>query len=176
MDNHPETIARLKFIGKLQKGDKINTRRMFVQSNGLITRLNRTFWNQDNRANGLSFVQETVRRAFDLLELYDKSGKDHDKSLRESMVKDIQTSMHGLNNLKSTYCDDVKFGCDIDALLLIISAKIGKDRIPEGFSSHMENGDEPHRDGVKDGVKDGVNHDVNDDEKTSASNQEHEDY
>ena len=133
MDNHPEIIARLKFIGKLQKGDKINTRRMYVQSNGLITRLNRTFWNQDNRYNGLSFVQETVRRAFDLLEVYDRSGSAADRSLRENMVKDIQTSIHGLNNLKTTYCEDIKFGCDIDALLLIITAKLGEDYIPEGF-------------------------------------------
>lgn len=139
MDNHPEIIARLKFIGKLQKGDKINTRRMFVQSNGLITRLNRTFWNQDNRANGLSFVQETVRRAFDLLDLYDKSGSEEKLSLRENMVKDIQTSIHGLNNLKTTYCEDVKFGCDIDALLLIITAKLGKDYVPEGFTETKDN-------------------------------------
>ena len=133
MDNHPEIIARLKFIGKLQKGDKINTRRMFVQSNGLVTRLNRTFWNQDNRSNGLSFVQETVRRAFDLLEIYTKSGAVAEVALRENMAKDIQTSIHGLNNLKTTYCEDIKFGCDIDALLLIISAKLGEDYIPEGF-------------------------------------------
>ena len=133
MDNHPEIIARLKFIGKLQKGDKINTRRMFVQSNGLVTRLNRTFWNQDNRSNGLSFVQDTVRRAFDLLELYTKSGAVPDLALRENMVKDIQTSIHGLNNLKTTYCEDIKFGCDIDALLLIITAKLGEDYIPEGY-------------------------------------------
>lgn len=138
MDNHPEIIARLKFIGKLQKGDKINTRRMFVQSNGLITRLNRTFWNQDNRANGLSFVQETVRRAFDLLDVYYNSGSDEYLSLRENMVKDIQNSIHGLNNLKTTYCEDVKFGCDIDALLLIITAKLGKDYMPEGFTEKNE--------------------------------------
>ena len=133
MDNHPEIIARLKFIGKLQKGDKINTRRMFVQSNGLVTRLNRTFWNQDNRSNGLSFVQDTIRRAFDLLELYTKSGAVPDLALRENMVKDIQTSIHGLTNLKTTYCEDIKFGCDIDALLLIITAKLGEDYIPEGY-------------------------------------------
>lgn len=133
MDNHPETIARLKFISKLQKGEKINTRRMFVQSNGLITRLNRTFWNQDNRYNGLSFVQDTIRRAFDLIDVYDKSGTTPNASLRENLVKDIQTSIHGLNNLKITYCEDIKFGCDIDTLLLIIMAKLGKDYIPEGF-------------------------------------------
>ena len=143
MDNHPEIIARLKFIGKLQKGDKINTRRMFVQSNGLVTRLNRTFWNQDNRSNGLSFVQDTIRRAFDLLDVYDKSGTTSDLSLRENMVKDIQTSVHGLNNLKMTYCEDIKFGCDIDALLLIIKAKLGN-YISEDVNEESDNSGEFH--------------------------------
>ena len=124
MDNHPETISRLKFIGKLKKGDKINTRRMFVQSNGFVTRINRTFWNQDNRHNGLSFIQETLRSSFTLLDTYDETGSSPNISLRENMVKDIRTSIHGLTNLKMTYCDDVKFGCDIDALLLIITAKL----------------------------------------------------
>ena len=127
MDNHPEIIARLKFIGKLQKGDKINTRRMFVQSDGLVTKFVRTFWQQDNRSNGLSFVQETVRRAFELLDTYEKSRYAQDRSLKENIIKDMVDSINGLNNLKSTYCHDVKFGCDVDALLLLITAKLGYD-------------------------------------------------
>lgn len=126
MDNHPEVISRLKFIGKIQKGDKLNTRRMFVQPTGWITSLNRTVWNQDNRLNTLSFVQETVRRAFDLLDIYDKKkeGKEENNIITENIVKDLHYSTNGLINLKSTYCHDIKFCCDMDTLLELIKAKL----------------------------------------------------
>lgn len=134
MDNHPEIISRLKFIGRLQKGDKINTRRMFVQSEGIVTKIVRTLIRQDNRLNTLSFVQETVRRSFDLLEIYNKSDDTKYKKLEENMIRDLQNSINGINNLKNTYCDDVKFCCDMDTLLQIILAKLGDDRIPDNYN------------------------------------------
>tara|TARA_Y100000389_G_scaffold193698_1_gene222755 strand:+ start:2474 stop:2947 length:474 start_codon:yes stop_codon:yes gene_type:complete len=134
MDNHPEIISRLKFIGKLQKGDKINTRKMFVQSEGIITKLVRTLIRQDNRLNTLSFVQETIRRSFDLLEIYHKSSEMKFQRLYQNMIKDLQDSVNGINNLKNTYCDDIKFCCDMDTLLQLIIAKLGDDGAPDNYS------------------------------------------
>lgn len=133
MDNQPEIISRLKFIGKLKKGDKINTRNMFVQSDGMITRLVRTFINQDNRLNTLSFVQETIRRSFDLLEKYDESSDKKCEKLKENIINDLQNSTNGINNLKNTYCGDVKFCCDMDTLLQLILAKLGNEQVPDEY-------------------------------------------
>jgi len=57
MDSNQEIISRLKFIGRIKKGEKINTRHMYVQPDGLGTSFSRTFVYQDNRGNALNFVQ-----------------------------------------------------------------------------------------------------------------------
>ena len=48
MDANRETISRLKFIGKIQIGEKVNLKYMNIQTDGLITQLTRIL-NQENR-------------------------------------------------------------------------------------------------------------------------------
>jgi hypothetical protein len=149
MDNHQEVISRLKFIGKLQKGEKINTRNMSVQSNGMITRFLRTVWQQDNRINCISFIQETMRRSFDLFDKYDTSSKEAHVALKENMIADLRESMNGLVNLKTTYTSDVKFCCDIDTLLQLILVKLSEKEMYDNFNTYTlepENGNEIIRD------------------------------
>ena len=53
-------ISRLKFIGKVQKGDKINVKYMFIQPDGIFTRISRSLINHDNRNNTLNFVCKLI--------------------------------------------------------------------------------------------------------------------
>ena len=131
MDTNKEIISKLKFIGKVKKGEKINTKHMYVQSNSMSTSFARTFWNQDNRGNALNFVQETVNRAFELLISYERSTVESDRVLFENLLKDLNNSLCGLNNLKFTYIEDTKFCCDMDTLLEYIIARIKKYTIEE---------------------------------------------
>lgn len=124
MDSNQEIISRLKFIGKLKKGEKINTRHMYVQPDGFGTSLSRTFMYQDNRGNALNFVQETVSRAFELLVTYERSESESDCVLFKHLIKDLQQATIGLNNLKFTYVSDTKFCCDMDTLLQSINARL----------------------------------------------------
>jgi hypothetical protein len=134
MDNNPEVIARIKFIGRLQKGEKINTRRYVVQSDGLITRLIRTFWEQDNRSNTLSFLQETIRSAFRLLEQFDKANTKESLSLKNLLLQDLKSVVTGLANIKFTYVKDVKFCCDVDTLLELVVTKLGDNYIDSDYN------------------------------------------
>ncbi len=124
MDSNKEIVSRLKFIGRIQKGEKINTRHMYVQQDGFTTIISRTFINQDNRANCLNFIQDTISKAFDLLALYERSDRNSDMMICLNIVKDIQASKIGINNIKETYMLDVKFTCDLDTLLEFIDAKL----------------------------------------------------
>lgn len=134
MDNNPEVIARIKFIGRLQKGEKINTRRYVVQSDGLITRLIRTFWEQDNRSNTLSFLQETIRSAFRLLEQFERSNTKENLSLKNLLLHDLKSVVTGLANLKFTYVKDIKFCCDVDTLLELVVTKLGDNYIDSDYN------------------------------------------
>lgn len=112
MDTENETISKLKFIGKINKGDKINTRKISVQSDGITTTFLRTFITQDNRQNTLSFIQETMKRSFDLLTIY----KTNNKTKYDNLSRDLLEAISGLDNLKSTYSTDIKFCCDLECI------------------------------------------------------------
>jgi hypothetical protein len=124
MDSNQEIISKLKFIGKIKKGEKINTRHMYVQPDGLSTSIIRTFIYQDNRGNVLNFCQETISRAFELLVTYERSEKNTEQVLFGHLLSDLQQATNGLANLKFTYIADTKFCCDMDTLLQIITARL----------------------------------------------------
>jgi hypothetical protein len=48
-DDNKEVISRLKLIGKLSKGDKLNVKSMIIQPTGIVTSISRTLFYQDNR-------------------------------------------------------------------------------------------------------------------------------
>ena len=130
MDSNQEIISRLKFIGKIKKKEKLNTRHMYVQPSGFTTSLIRTFWNQDNRGNTLSFIQDTLNRSFELLVTYERN---HEDTLLGHLLTDMSNSLTGIYNLKDTYIDDTKFCCDLDALIEHTKAKLSKYGVGQGL-------------------------------------------
>jgi hypothetical protein len=124
MESDKEVISRLKFIGKVQKGEKINVKYMFVQPKGLTTKISRTLISQDNRSNTLNFITETISRTFEILSIYLISQKESQKNICIHVINDLKQSKNGLINIKDTYLDDIKFTCDIDTLLQEIDSKL----------------------------------------------------
>lgn len=123
MDSNRETISRLKFIGKIQIGDKVNIKSMFIQPDGLITQLLRSI-NQDNRNKTLIFIQDTINKTFEILKCYEKSSNIAEQIICKNLLFDLKNSKGGLQNLKETYSLDLKFICDIDTLVQTIDAKL----------------------------------------------------
>jgi hypothetical protein len=123
MELNKETISRLKFIGKIQIGDKVNLKSMYIQPDGLITQLLRSL-NQDNRSKTLIFLQDTFTKTFEILKLYEHSTKSAEQIMCANIISDLKLSKSGLCNLKETYADDIKFVCDLDTLLQTIDAKL----------------------------------------------------
>jgi len=115
MESDNEVISRLKFISKIQKGEKINVKYMFVQPEGIITRLSRTLYYHCNRTNTLNFITNTIRATLQIISRCRKSDTDH--LLCKNIITDLQESKKGIVNLKNTYIDDLKIGCDLDTVL-----------------------------------------------------------
>jgi len=126
MDGNQEIISRLKFIGQIKKGEKINTKHMYVQPDGFGTSLSRTFFKQDNRGNALSFCNETIIRSFELLITYERSSSKSERILFQNLLLDLDQATTGLSNLKVTYIVDTKFCCDMDTILQNTRAKLDK--------------------------------------------------
>jgi hypothetical protein len=123
MESNRETISRLKFIGKIQIGDKVNLKFMYMQPDGLMTQLSRSI-NQDNRTKTLIFLQDTINKTFEIFKFYEKSENNSEQIMCFNLYNDLKSSKQGLNNLKETYSTDVKFTCDIDTLIQTIDGKI----------------------------------------------------
>jgi hypothetical protein len=126
MEPDKEVISRLKFIGKVQKGEKINVKYMFVQPEGIATRISRTLINQDNRSNTLNFVRTTVSRTFTIISSYSSSLQESQRHICTNVIIDLKQAKNGLQNLKDTYLSDIKFCCDMDTLLQEIDAKLSE--------------------------------------------------
>lgn len=127
MEHTKEVISNLKFICKIKKGDKINTKFMYLQPDGIATKVSRSIINIDNRQNTLTFVQNTIKGVFELLEQYEKNKtkEESEKAAFNLLVEDLEESRIGISHLRGTYCDDVKFCCDIDVLLQNIDVRLG---------------------------------------------------
>jgi hypothetical protein len=121
-----DTIPRLKFISRLKKGDKINVKNLYVQPNNFYNRIDRSFFNVDDRTNTLTFVQNTIKNGFELFYTHSQNSpqNQYDKILCENIITDIKNTKIGLLNLKETYIDDVMFVCKIDTLIEETEAKI----------------------------------------------------
>jgi len=126
MDSLKENLSKLKFISKIQKGDKINVRYLYVQPSGFLTSLSRSFFYQDNRGNTLNFVHNTIYKTFEIIDNLENNNNNNtiEKALGNNITYDLENSKNGLLNLKETYIEDVKFCCDIDTLIQLIDAKI----------------------------------------------------
>jgi hypothetical protein len=119
-----DNISKLKFIGKLKKGDKINIKFMCVQQNNLITKINRTIYNVDNRANTLTFISDTIKKGFDELLVHINNSTVFDTNIANNIIVDLENCKTGLTNLKETYSDDLIFCCKIDTILQEIDARL----------------------------------------------------
>lgn len=141
MENHEEIISRLKFIGYIQRDEKINVRHVNRQQNNFITKISRSFIYPDNRINALKFVKDVVTRSFEIVERYNSQGNT---VVPKGIVSDLIKAKQGIQNLKFTYNEDTKFGCDMDVVMENIDSKILelKNSNPELFKESEEQNSE----------------------------------
>lgn len=121
MDKDKEIISKLKFIGRIKKGEKIDTHHMTVQRCGIITSIIRTAWYQDNRNNTLNFIQTIIESSFDVLQ---KFTNQSDERMINYMITDLKGSKNGIDALKETYVSDLKFCCDLDTIVQLIDTRL----------------------------------------------------
>lgn len=124
MDNNEEIISKLKFIGKVRQGEKINIRNMVVQQEGLLTKISRSFISVDNRMNTLDFIKTTISRSFQLVYTFVASGSTSYKKMASNIISDIEFSKTGIKNIQGTYSTDIMMSCKLDAILEDIDAKL----------------------------------------------------
>ena len=151
-DSRQEIITRLKFLSRVSRGQKINVKDMTLQDESWITSASRSVWNIDNRNNTMTFIQNTITSAFNMIVLLLKSESVGDHQICKTIVADINGAKRGIQNLKSTYDNDTYFCCGVDTYIQMIDAHMadlkskqsdlfdGIEDIKSGFPSPDMNG------------------------------------
>ena len=124
MNTNDDIIPKLKFISRLNKGDKINVKNLYIQPNNFINKISRSFIHIDDRTNTLIFVNATIKKGFDLFLQHIDSKNPFDIILCQNILCDLKNSINGLLNLKETYGEDIMFVCKIDSLIEEIDARL----------------------------------------------------
>lgn len=136
MESHEEIISRLKFLGHIQKDEKIDVRHVNRQQNNFVTKITRSIIYPDNRANSLKFIKDIVTRSFEIIDYYNNQ---NNSIVSKAIVSDLVKARQGILNLKYTYNDDTKFCCDMDVLIQTIGTHITKlqEKNPELFEEQQ---------------------------------------
>lgn len=117
MEGINEINARLKFIGKIQRDEKLSISGPSMHPNNWITTFKRTINGRDGRKETLRFLCSTVDSAFEIIELHKLSQKPSDQSMCQELFSDLKHAQTGIRNLMSTYETDTKFCCDLEVLI-----------------------------------------------------------
>ena len=123
METSYEVITRLKYIGMIKKGEKINTKTLDIQPDTLYTSVLRMF-NQESRSTTLDFLTSVINRSFELIQLYTTGNNLSDLCLCKNLIRDIVCSTKGLLNIQETYKHDRLFYCHLDTLIQSIDVKL----------------------------------------------------
>lgn len=119
-----DIIPRIKFIGRIQKGEKVNVKHMNIQQDSLFMKLIRSFVHNDTRANTFIFINNTIKKGFEILSLHLGVDKDYDRSLCQNLTNDLKQCKIGMLNIRETYIEDLMFCCKIDALIEETDARL----------------------------------------------------
>jgi len=119
-----DTLSRLKFIAKVKEGEKLDIESQTVQDNSYIVNVIRTFFRNESRNRTITFIRTTYGEAFELIEGYLKNESLFAKNLTELILKSINDSQVGLENLAKTYEDDRMFVAKIETIIDTINAKL----------------------------------------------------
>jgi hypothetical protein len=118
-----EILTRLKFVGTIQAGEKLDTRNLRIESNTIITPIKRMVFGE-GRETTHSFLHNTIERSFAILHSLAATEKISDKMMCANIIKDMDKAMFGLRNMQTTYKEDKMFVCNIETLIEAIDAKM----------------------------------------------------
>ncbi len=123
LERNKTCITRLKFIGSIPPGYKVDSRALRLESNNLFTPIKRYFYGE-SREDILVFISNCVYTSFEIIQSYINSDKTSDKIFCANIIQDLIKSVSGLRNLQKTYREDKMFYCEIETLVEAIQAKV----------------------------------------------------
>lgn len=121
-----DTISsKLKFISKLQSGQKIfvKDKSLYLRDDSYITSLSR-YLSGEGREKSFKFINDTIQDSLAILNSYSNSRDMHDIDICTNMIIDLINISHGLENLKKTYKSDHAYVSKLETLMQNLQVEI----------------------------------------------------
>ncbi len=96
-----ESVIKLKLLGTLKIGDKINTRYLSIQPDSFATKISRYMYSE-NRNNTVIFCRNTIDQVQQMLKTI------QDEKIKKIIIDDLEKARLGMVALQETYCDDIR--------------------------------------------------------------------
>ena len=140
-DKVQQVIGRLKFLSKIEHGEKINVRELFVRDNdSVLQRVLRTIRNAttylsasdivESKDSTLTFIQDTVNEAITLIAIYRNDKDEFAQSIAVIIIENLEASKIGIQNLIDTYKTDRKFIAQVETVIQTLEARIKSMKLP----------------------------------------------
>ena len=122
--NQYDILTKLKFLSKIQVGEKINVEELKLEKDSLILGVKRRLWNIDNRQNGERFMKGVIEGGLlEMRRLKEKRGVK-EEAIRRGLEEEMRGALKGMRTLKGTYSEDVYYCCGIDTYIEMIEAEL----------------------------------------------------
>jgi len=105
-----DVLAKLKFIGTLKAGEKIDVNYRSIESYSIITSFKRLIYG-DGRNATYNFFTETINETKKII---DSCKTEDDIYTRNSALSYLAQAIQGIKATKQTYIEDKMFGCKLD--------------------------------------------------------------
>jgi hypothetical protein len=119
-----DVIAKLRFISKIEIGNKVNVKDMFVRDNTVVwQRILRSFHNWflqgcESKESTLKYIEKVTDEAIVLIREQRNYPNDaYRQEIADILLRNLENSLQGTKNLKKTYEDDISFVARIEAYL-----------------------------------------------------------
>lgn len=115
-DSITEIVTRIKLIGSIKEGEKLNVKNMCIQPVSLWTSISRMFY-QESRDDTAHFISSSLNRAFEIINSKLNSNRVSDNVFCKNCIIDIKAAIIGIKNLQNTYTFDRRFCCFMETLI-----------------------------------------------------------
>lgn len=105
-----ESIIKVKLIGSLKVGQKINTKYLLVQEDSFYTMISRRMYGE-TRANTVVFCRNAVEQVIEM------NKRITDPNIKKVIANDLTQAKLGLSALQETYVGDVRVVSELAEML-----------------------------------------------------------
>jgi hypothetical protein len=127
-----DIISKLIFISKVKKGEKLNTKELFVRDNNdILQRMVRTvrsnvFWDDgENKESTITFLSTVTNEALNLISIYRKDpNNEFNNNIADLLSQNVENCLQGLESLIYTYREDRIFSSQIETMIDTLKLRV----------------------------------------------------